>query len=303
VYIGERDQEIRHFPRQGQQLEDDLRDHRQCPFRSDYKMGKVVPRGVFPAFPSEPCHRSVCEDRLKGEDRIPRGSVLHHLVAAGVLGHVAPYEGSVSAAGISRVQQAFLLGRLCYLRRNHARLNCDGEVFPVQFKNPAHFLKREDDSARKGDRTAGQPSPGSSRRDRYNMFIGVLHDCGHMFRRLREDHGLRDIVPVPVKTGNFVIGVGDPLLQVDGDIRSPEHFSQVPYHLLRHGRIVRAHAFTPSFLRRSMSLGTISKRSPQSPRSATLKIGASGSRFIATMYPAVCIPARCCTAPEMPAAI
>src|ERR1051326_7953325 len=53
----------------------------------------------------------------------------------------------------------------------------------------------------------------------------------------------------------------------------------------------------------SVSAGTIWKRSPTTPRSATRKIGASGSLLIATMCFDDDIPARCWIAPEMPAAI
>ena len=46
-----------------------------------------------------------------------------------------------------------------------------------------------------------------------------------------------------------------------------------------------------------------SKRSPTMPKSATLKMGASGSLLTATMTLEEDIPARCWMAPEMPQAI
>lgn len=51
-----------------------------------------------------------------------------------------------------------------------------------------------------------------------------------------------------------------------------------------------------------VSSGTISKRSPTSPRSATWKMGASSSLFMAMIVFESFIPARCCIAPEMPTA-
>ncbi|SDS55510.1 hypothetical protein SAMN04489721_1515 [Agromyces flavus] len=51
-----------------------------------------------------------------------------------------------------------------------------------------------------------------------------------------------------------------------------------------------------------ISCGTTVKTSPTTPKSATSKIGASGSLLIATMFLAVCIPALCWIAPEMPRA-
>ena len=52
----------------------------------------------------------------------------------------------------------------------------------------------------------------------------------------------------------------------------------------------------------AVSLGTISNRSPTTPRSATSKIGASGSLLIAMMKFDVFMPTRCWIAPEMPQA-
>ena len=59
-------------------------------------------------------------------------------------------------------------------------------------------------------------------------------------------------------------------------------------------------------LRRSrtsrVSSGTISFRSPTTPRSAYSKIGACGSLLIATIVPEPCMPTLCWIAPEMPTA-
>ena len=49
-----------------------------------------------------------------------------------------------------------------------------------------------------------------------------------------------------------------------------------------------------------MMSGTRSNRSPTMPKSAMSKMGASSSLLIATIVSAVCMPTRCCTAPEMP---
>jgi len=60
------------------------------------------------------------------------------------------------------------------------------------------------------------------------------------------------------------------------------------------GKAVQRVAFTAS-----VSAGTTSKASPTTPKSATLKMGASGSLLIATMQRDDDIPARCWMAPEM----
>ncbi len=51
-----------------------------------------------------------------------------------------------------------------------------------------------------------------------------------------------------------------------------------------------------------MSCGTTVNRSPTIPKSAMSKIGASGFLSIATIVRAVCMPARCWMAPEIPSA-
>ncbi|SDS18534.1 hypothetical protein SAMN04489719_1738 [Agrococcus carbonis] len=52
----------------------------------------------------------------------------------------------------------------------------------------------------------------------------------------------------------------------------------------------------------AITCGTIVNRSPTTPRSAISKIGAFASLSIATIVFAVCMPARCWMAPEMPSA-
>src|SRR6185312_3540486 len=52
----------------------------------------------------------------------------------------------------------------------------------------------------------------------------------------------------------------------------------------------------------SVSCGTTLNRSPTTPKSASSKIGASGSLLITMMVLDVCMPARCWIAPEMPTA-
>src|SRR5206468_6195542 len=52
----------------------------------------------------------------------------------------------------------------------------------------------------------------------------------------------------------------------------------------------------------SVSLGTISCRSPTTPRSQNSKIGAFGSLLIATTVPEPCMPTLCWIAPEIPQA-
>ena len=52
----------------------------------------------------------------------------------------------------------------------------------------------------------------------------------------------------------------------------------------------------------SVNRGTISWRSPTTPRSAYSKIGACGSLLIATITPEPCMPTLCWIAPEIPTA-
>ena len=53
----------------------------------------------------------------------------------------------------------------------------------------------------------------------------------------------------------------------------------------------------------SVAAGTTVFRSPTIPKSASSKIGASGSLLMATIVFEVCMPARCWIAPEMPTAM
>src|SRR5918912_496083 len=59
----------------------------------------------------------------------------------------------------------------------------------------------------------------------------------------------------------------------------------------------------PRFLSSSVSCGTMVLRSPTMPRSAKVKMGASGSLLMAMIVSAFCIPTLCWMAPEMPTAM
>src|SRR5205085_8610511 len=88
---------------------------------------------------------------------------------------------------------------------------------------------------------------------------------------------------------------GDVDLDGIGIRRGGERFLDPP-----RGRVVRQ----PHFRVRTSSVnrGTISWRSPTTPRSAYSKIGACGSLLIATITPEPCIPTLCWIAPEIPTA-
>src|SRR5690606_20373399 len=60
---------------------------------------------------------------------------------------------------------------------------------------------------------------------------------------------------------------------------------------------------TPALSSSSINCGMISKRSPMSATSASLTSGASASVLMATIFLAPWMPARCCSAPEIPMAI
>ncbi len=71
----------------------------------------------------------------------------------------------------------------------------------------------------------------------------------------------------------------------------------------RGGRVVRAAGQPLRLPISSVSCGATSNRSPTTPKSASSKIGASGSLLMATIVLDVCMPARCWMAPEMPTAM
>ena len=80
------------------------------------------------------------------------------------------------------------------------------------------------------------------------------------------------------------------------------------YRHHRHRREPGAAPFSPWNYPRFASIaltswGTTVKRSPTTPKSAISKMGASASLLIAMMVLAVCMPARCWMAPEMPSAM
>jgi len=72
-------------------------------------------------------------------------------------------------------------------------------------------------------------------------------------------------------------------------------------------RTWRPYVATPAYAfracRAAISCGTTVKTSPTTPKSAMSKMGASPSLFTATIVLAVCIPALCWMAPEMPRAM
>ena len=90
----------------------------------------------------------------------------------------------------------------------------------------------------------------------------------------------------------------------------PEHVSSVEVALGPKPRPLRQQGFGLASLYRlflaftaSVSLGTIFKASPTTPRSAIFMIGASASLLIAMITFELFMPTVCCMAPEIPTAM
>ena len=218
-HVGKRNQKVQDFAGKRKQLQNDLRHHGQRSFGADDQMSEVVPRGILPALAPEPGRRSVRKHRFKGEHRVSGRPVLDYLISPGVLRNVAADEGGVAAARVPGVEQPFTLRRLRDLRRHHARFDRDREVFLVQLDDGPHLLEREDDPARERNRAAGEACAGPSWRHRNPAVVRVAHHRGDILGSLRENDDLGDILLVPVKTRDLVVGVGDALFKVCGDVR------------------------------------------------------------------------------------
>ncbi len=91
-HVREGDQEIHHFAGQGKELQDDLRHHRQGPLDPTMRWAKSYPVASFLRFPPNHVTVPVGQHGLQGQHGIAGGAVLHHLVAPGVLRHVAAYK-------------------------------------------------------------------------------------------------------------------------------------------------------------------------------------------------------------------
>ena len=95
------------------------------------------------------------------------------------------------------------------------------------------------------------------------------------------------------------------LAPLAGASRPRRHASSAGPRGGRRSRLTLLGAATVLLLRAvicSVAAGTTVFRSPMTPKSASSKIGASGSLLMATMVFEVCMPARCWMAPEMPTA-
>ena len=89
---------------------------------------------------------------------------------------------------------------------------------------------------------------------------------------------------------------------VHGRAERTEPARTVPVGTVRAGRDVRGADYLRAVIC-SVAAGTTVFRSPTTPKSASSKIGASGSLLTATIVFEVCMPARCWMAPEMPTAM
>ncbi|MPN51241.1 hypothetical protein SDC9_198883 [bioreactor metagenome] len=156
------------------------------------------------------------------------------------------------------------------------------------------------------DGRSGQSAAGAARRDGDLVFRRDLHDGRDLFRVVHADDDVRHVAE---ELPRLVVGVVlHRVPVVRDDVPRSGGAAEFRDDLGRHLSVFPRHRASPPFLphppgHMSMSLGTISIAFPMIPRSATRKMGASGSVLIAMTVSAADIPARCCTAPEMPHAM
>ena len=242
-------------------------------------------------------------DHLKPDDISSGHAILYGFAAAGVFGNVAPDEAGLQAHRIARIDQSMVFEQFVNLVGDHARLDHNHHVLFVDFDDLVHAVKIEHNPAVNGHRSAGESTARAARGHRDQFPVGQLHNLGNLLGTLGTDHhfGHAGIAVV----GDLVVRE---LLQLSrvavDDIPVADDLSKLGDNLRRDLVVVclRAQVVLPSSPMRSINLGTTSNRSPTIPKSATLKICASGSLLMTTTVSAVCMPARCCMAPEMPTA-
>ena len=266
-----------------------------------HEVQKIQPRHVFPPFSSEPGDGAIRKHHLKPQKVRSGGAVLENLVSPGVFCHIAPDVAYITAAGISRIEESLLGGSPVDLCGYHAGFCRGGAIFRIDFKNPVHLLKGEHHPPMGGHRPSGESCSRSPGGDGNALCVGVTHGGRHLLGGLRKEHHFGAVVLVPEVTFHFVVGIGFSLIPLGGHILLAHEGDKLFQHFGGYRGIVCTLHSPRSFRIRSISRGSMVWRSPQRARSATLKIGASGSLLTPTIYPAVCIPARCCTLPEIPA--
>ena len=281
-------------------LDDELRRYREGALAADEQVEQGVAPGVFEVTTAELEYLARGQDDLRAEDVAARVAVADDLAAARVRREVAADEARLRAHRIAGVKEAVLRGCAAEVVGDDARLDYGDAVYRVDFEDFIHAFEREDDAASPRHGSAVEAAARAARRDwdalaaRYLHYVGDLLGSGGLDDRLGH---------VPPDAPGLVPRVVVELLRVvHHDAAGARDGAQLVVYRLRDFAVAGHHSSPLYFLTAAMSAFSTSIASPCTERSATRKIGASGSVLTAMTVSAPDMPAMCCTAPDMPKA-
>ncbi len=141
--------------REGNQLQNDFRDHPQGAFGAHHKPGKVVAGDAFDGAGAGLDRLARSREELQAHDVIQGDPVFQAPEAPGVFRHVAPQGGDRHGAGVRRIKEALGLHRRGQLGGDHPGLHHGVEVGLVDLQDFGQGVGQDHHAAGMGDGAAG----------------------------------------------------------------------------------------------------------------------------------------------------
>ena len=141
--------------------------------------------------------------------------------AAGVFGDIAPQGTKFFRGWIGRIEKAEAFDLTLKISGNNARLDDGDEIFPVNFQDPIHAGKRQDDAAGHRQGAAGKAAAGAARRHGQPPGMGQAHDPAHFIGRIRikDKVGLMPSLRGVVGVGQTVGPGGETVIGADNRLK------------------------------------------------------------------------------------
>src|SRR5713101_6810046 len=195
VLVGEQGEQRLDPPRERDELQRRLGDHRQRPLAADQEVGQIVPRDSLPAPVARAHDGAVCQHRLQRQHVVGGHAVLQRARPSRVVREVPADAAHRLRVGIGRIEEALLLDGVLQLLEHHAGLHNAHHVGARDLEDAVQLLQREHDAAALRQRAAALAGAGAARHHGQPLLARVLQHRHHVVHVASQHHRLRRIAP------------------------------------------------------------------------------------------------------------
>jgi hypothetical protein len=165
--------------------------HAQRPLRPDEQLLQVITSVVLYDLRPQVEHLAVRQHCLEPEDVRAEGTVLDHVLPAGVGRGVAADHAGALSAQVERGLAALCLEELIESLEDHSRLDSSDRAHGVELLDTVHVSEAEDDLVKDRDAATDETGVTALRDDCQFALVAVLEYLRHLLRILRAEEQLR----------------------------------------------------------------------------------------------------------------